>query len=375
MRKSLLLIWASATVFSCNIFAMQALIHMIDKNYISPETYVTNNKASELCEEIMLLNTEKDGCRFFQPDDRILGKIYQAFEREQKLLSVCEQAICTENSDTHLERIKTAHKAFISPNYESITKGFLAARLRHNEQMVEKLTKVPPLKSSSTQLSTLGTKQLITANDHLSPQALEEEILKSNATYIQKTANYIRKTMIDPVGYLTDQKSATVADTVLLFNPELPNSIDFNQSFELHRALVHNAFERQNRLRLLVYYYVQNNDYNNMHILCEKTHKGYQSPLTGIVIRAYLKYAETKTKIENVRSISSLQSSSSTPENSFLNVLDGPCNCQAKQTLKECKQCLIDGYIQLSIAASSIKTPSPQQKTDSNNTTDNNSSN
>ena len=123
MHKSLLLT-ICATFFSSSILPM-SLFHYFDKNYVSPENYITNSKTSELCEDLLLLDPEKPVFTPFQPDDQTLEKIDQAFEREEKKLLVTYKSICIENSYSHLEQIKMTHKALISPVDEAATNGFI----------------------------------------------------------------------------------------------------------------------------------------------------------------------------------------------------------------------------------------------------------
>ena len=332
---------------------------------MSPENYITNSKSSELCDELLLLDPEKPGHTPFKPDDETLDKIDQAFEREEKVLFVGEKAICIENSYAHLEQIKMAHKALYSPVYEATANGFIASHQRRNKKAVEKLERAQALPLSPftpvvttitpAQSSDSSTQPLATLHD-LSDQGLEDQILKSNATYLQKAANYIRKTLTDPLGYLTDQKSGTVADTILLFNPQLPNAVEFNQSMELHRELVHNAFERQNRFRYQVQYYLRTKNYDGIRVLSEKTHRGYRSLLTAIIIRASLKYAESTKKNENAGTSQTiefaipdtvtckcaptkfLKNCDSCKKNLF-DKLNATCDCKPAQLLKNCSKC------------------------------------
>lgn len=281
--------------------------------------------------------------------------------------------------------------------------------------------------------------------EQITYESFRELVLNdNNESYFQGITHYLKKNS-DHVGYLTNQKTRVFGEQLLRYNPKHPGHSDrwnLDPDMPLHRLHAHKVIQREEFLNKTIAGAINDDDYSTVMILSpfnpQKPNQvtisdGYFSPAIKALIKGYLakKADETsldfqilleskKSKCDHQKLVqdceickktlaeaqNSLPNCKCTPpkllkdcptclelqkklqsapvtENSFLNVLDDPCNCQTKIPLKDCKQCLVDKCIQLSLtpgsqlgagAASSIKTSSSQQKNDSNNTADNESS-
>ena len=353
---------------------MQALFHVVDKNYIDPVNYITEAKTSELCQKITSLNHPDPSNKKFELDQEWQEIIHQILERQQKILHVVEESSCQQDSHMPIEQIlRSAHPGLYSPNTLAIIHGYLHTKIKISEEIAIKLKMAQeseitsnPFAYESKSVSQSGAaKDLSSSHLHahdLSPSALEQLILQSNPSWTMKFANLIRKAITNPIGYLTDSKAATISEAVLFFHPSHPEFKEFNRSIPLHKALVHQAFEREIRLYTHFETSLKCNNHDAIVTLHQKVSPGYFSNILKTLMGAYLKYIADKKTIDAVvrqkNALGSLNAQKApehdkdktpgTPlsapippsaKNPPLN-LEGNCNCNPPHQLKACAECL-----------------------------------
>lgn len=279
---------------------VQAVFHFFDKNYVDPINYVTDAKASEVCDNLSLLQANTSSGKQIVFDQTMLQNIHQAFEREQKILYIVEDAISNQDSHAPIEQVlRSAHTAYYSATAKAIIYGYLTTKIHISEETVMKLKNAQtPFGVPQAIANTTAETSIQVNTDNISPSALEQLVLAGNPTWTMKFANLIRKSMTNPLGYLTDSKASTIAESALSFHPTHRNKKEFNCSLPLHKALLHQSFERQIRLLDLIESCLKSNNHEALLTLRQKTNTGYFSSNANSVVSAYLQFATQRNSTD-----------------------------------------------------------------------------
>lgn len=303
--RMILFLCSIATSFSFTIVSMEApkrsllqqLFHKFDKE-IDPVQYITDDQSLIVSEQILVLNPNFPEHKNLTLDEPTFLKIHMVFEREQKLLRIVENEILNQ-SHVRIEQVKKDVRAgYFSKILSSVIAGYQADRLKKSEAIVETLRKQTDKETSAKPSANDESKNKPNLPLGLmSPSSLETLIMQPEASYSELFLGYLRKTITDPIGYLTSSKARTVADETIRFNPESIYYTAFNPTFPLHKKIVHNAFERQSRLLIAVENALQLDDYQTILKIDSSVKKDYFSDHLKAIIAGYLK--ATTLKQEN----------------------------------------------------------------------------
>ena len=301
-------------LLSSSSFSMEyvkALFHMIDKNYIDPVHYITEGKSSTRAQELLLFDPKHADYKEFKLDDELKNKVHEAFEREQKLLSVVKESICTQDSSADLAQIINGiHEGYYSPNIYAIIYGYLDTKLKRAQEDAEKTRKyqIAP-QNTEVKTNTADDDELpeilkeavsnTLTYKFLSPSDLDTSIVKSNTSLASKTANRFRKGVSDPIGHLTKNKSRIVSQEVLCFHPAHPKHKQLNPLDPLHRKLIENSCDREWRLLDAIESALKSNNHATIVTIHEQVEKGYFSAIANAVIAGYLDFASKRKDSDN----------------------------------------------------------------------------
>lgn len=285
---------------------MQGLLHKVDKEWVNRVQYITDIESAELCEDILKFNPTHPQHVSYSGDSECFNKTHRAFEREQKLMLEVEDDICQKGSYAEVEQIvRDVRKGYISQNIHAIIHGYLDSKIKRAEEDAEKLKKYrdggfdSPREKSEQKMMNIVTED---ETDFISPTALQALILDPTQTYAATAFNYIRKSLVDPIGYLTSSKSSIVSRAVLHFDPAFKFTWPLNSQLPLHCMLIHNAFERQMRLLDCIEAALQKSDDKTIVKLLSKVEPGYVSENLRAVTAGFLtKVAQEKQTDTSVR--------------------------------------------------------------------------
>lgn len=278
-----------------------ALYHYLDK-LRNPVGYITDNESVVLCKIVTGYNPENSNPTEFTLDEKCKENIHRVFDRQRALLLCVEKSICQTPDPAAIERIMHAmekEEAFFSPCVKAVLSGSTEQQITSNQELLKKLRShsasdkksqdaVPVLnEEKSENKSEQATEKFI------SLKALETIVMADNPGVMDKLFNFIRKTVVDPIRYLTDDKSFTVCNAVLHFNPKHPYhhpDWHLNPQLPFHKTVIRNAFEREYRLidNLEDAIIARNNESVVMKLTPQTVPEGYFSPVLKSVIAAYL---------------------------------------------------------------------------------------
>lgn len=279
-----------------------SLFHVVDKT-VDPMPYVTDELAASISQKIISFNTHETRNKFVL-DETTLKNIHMAFEREAKLLAIVENEI---NNGTYskIEQIKKdVRPGYFSQALNAVIAGYQENTLKTAEATVQILKNTT--KSINTAIKTKDNEKesipLVanqTLGNSISPISLEELILNSNSGYFESACNLIKKTITDPIGYLTSSKSITVADEVIRFDPSHQKYEPLNPKLPLHKKLIHNALERESRLLKAIETALRNNNYADIFKIKQSVNQGYISQHVDIILSSYLTITTQRKEKDN----------------------------------------------------------------------------
>jgi hypothetical protein len=313
---------------------LACLHHYVDKRR-DQVRYITDYESVDLCQRLLRYDPEHKDHTIFKLDDKCINDITRAFARQKALLNCVENAI-NRGDYAIMEQIvqtKKSEGGFYSSNIEHIISGYFETTKRSTQEFLQKLTSnnltgtpvgnqaVIPQAPSQQPNNPTGTPvgdQSVTSQlpqeknesekhpqqSFLCVQFLHKLILEDNRNWLDKTLNYLRKNYFETLTYLTENKSHNVAAAVSYFNPDHPNHTSdwqLNSQSDFHRLLIHNAFEREEKLLELILYSIKNNEtldimtLNPAHKDIRHVAHGFFSPLAKAIINGYLKKVSEST--------------------------------------------------------------------------------
>lgn len=313
------------------------IFHYIDKTK-DPIHYITEVESINLCEMVLRYNPACTNSKEFTMDESCLENMHRVFEREQTLLCEIERIICVKDSPAELEQIismKKKQTALYCSVLDAVIEGYLQTKVTHSKENIGKLlqhTYIPPKDTNKLLDTPSGSiqenpdiKNFSEETGFVSLAALQQLILHDNPGYVDKFVNLIRKTMVNPIGYLTENKSHIVCKAALHFSPDHQYHLPdwrLNPRLPLHCTIIHNAFERVHRLLDTIESAIKRNCdtdilklYPNELLTSQEKNNhapaGFFSPACKAIIAGYLKKT-TMIKLQDFKKDSPSNPSSTT---------------------------------------------------------------
>lgn len=375
MRSLLLLIAIIINSLSSHCFAMQKLIHYLDKSS-DPITYITQNDSIKHCQMALRLDPSHPEHLKFERNNEWTseeGHINKATRRQIALSFEVEGSIFgydsrwfgligtrRERSHHVVEQIMHALEkinGYVSPHISAVLKAYVKQKTKRDKTTVSTLeaffpqSQIPqstpkslePAQPSNVPQSTSEVQKPSqnvskpTYKEAITNEAFRDLVLKDNSTLLENANNYLRKNYFDSIGHLTHDKTKIFGEQLLRFDPGHPGNSELWQldpDMPQHKLHVHKTFERERLLCSLIATAINDDDYETVLTLSPINPQnpkaaisaGYFSPMLKAIIAGFIenKNSELKRDIDT--------------QNIHV-LISNLCKCNPPLLLQDCKIC------------------------------------
>lgn len=251
---------------------LQQFLHKVDKT-LDPFSYVTDGNASgKIAEFLLKLDPQHPNHTPFSLAKDTLEQIHRGFEREIKILEVVKETI-KNNHYYQIEQIISIEESFFCPAVLLLIHAYQERKLKKATELLSSMTNEKSKNTNKSNLLTPGVEELLT---------------ETNTGWINSGLNYVRKNLIDTVGYLTNKKSVAIANELQRFCPTHANSLELNPELPSHALLIKNTFDRITKLLVTIEKYLGNNKLLKLNEINKYVCQEYFSPNAKAVLAGYL---------------------------------------------------------------------------------------